>query len=51
MDAAAVAAAEEKLSLSGKFTSGEWVEQAKELVAGKPPRAKADQAAAAKASS
>ena len=49
MDASAITAAEEKLSLAGKFAAGEWVEQAKELIAGKPPRAKVDQAAAAKA--
>lgn len=39
----------EKLDLKGKIVSGEWVEQAKELLAGKPPRAKIDQAKAAKA--
>ncbi len=38
----------EKLDLKGKIESGEWVEQAKELMAGKPPRAKIDQAKAAK---
>ena len=39
----------EKLDLKGKIVSGEWVEQAKELMAGKPPRAKIDQDKAAKA--
>ncbi len=39
----------EKLDLKGKIASGEWVEQAKELMAGKPPRAKIDQAKAEKA--
>ncbi|PHR93385.1 MAG: 30S ribosomal protein S2 [Robiginitomaculum sp.] len=39
----------EKLDLKGKIVSGEWVEQAKELMAGKPPRAKVDQEKAAKA--
>jgi large subunit ribosomal protein L21 len=34
--------------LKGRATSEEWVEQAKELLAGKPPRAKVDQAKAAK---
>ena len=32
------------LALRGRATREEWVEQAKELLAGKPPRAKADQA-------
>lgn len=35
-----------ELSLRGRATREEWVEQAKELLAGKPPRAKADQAEA-----
>lgn len=39
----------EKLDLRGKIVSGEWVEQAKELMAGKPPRAKIDREKAAKA--
>jgi large subunit ribosomal protein L21 len=34
----------EELALRGRATREEWVEQAKELLAGKPPRAKADQA-------
>jgi large subunit ribosomal protein L21 len=33
-----------ELALRGRATREEWVEQAKELLAGKPPRAKADQA-------
>lgn len=36
------------LDLRGRVTREEWVEQAKELLAGKPPRAKTDQKAAAK---
>jgi large subunit ribosomal protein L21 len=35
---------DEDLKLRGRITREEWVEQAKELLAGKPPRAKADQA-------
>ena len=46
LDAAAIDALEEKLELKGKFAAGEWVEQAKELMAGKPPRAKSDAARA-----
>jgi large subunit ribosomal protein L21 len=34
----------EELALRGRATREEWVEQARELLAGKPPRAKADQA-------
>jgi large subunit ribosomal protein L21 len=37
------------LKLGGRIERDEWVEQAKELVAGKPPRAKTDKEAAAKA--
>ena len=37
-----------ELSLRGRIQREEWVEQAKELLAGKPPRAKIDQAGAAK---
>lgn len=48
LDADAIEALDEKLKLRGKIVSGEWVEQAKELLAGKPPRAKIDQAKAAK---
>jgi len=39
----------ETLDLKGKIVTGEWIEQAKELLAGKPPRAKIDQEKAAKA--
>jgi large subunit ribosomal protein L21 len=35
---------DEELKLRGRATREEWVEQAKELLAGKAPRAKADQA-------
>ena len=35
---------DEELALRGRAAREEWVEQAKELLAGKPPRAKADQA-------
>lgn len=49
MDAAAITKLDEELELKGKIVSGEWVEQAKELIAGKPPRAKVDQEKAAKA--
>ncbi len=38
-----------ELSLKGRIEREEWVEQAKELIAGKPPRAKVDQEAASKA--
>lgn len=41
-----VAKFDEELALRGRATREEWVEQAKELLAGKPPRAKVDQAAA-----
>jgi large subunit ribosomal protein L21 len=37
------------LKLGGRIERDEWVEQARELIAGKPPRAKADKEAAAKA--
>lgn len=39
-----VAKWDEELKLRGRATREEWIEQAKELLAGKPPRAKADQA-------
>lgn len=39
-----VAKWDEELALRGRATREEWVEQANELLAGKPPRAKADQA-------
>lgn len=45
-DAKAIAALDEKLELKGKIVSGEWVEQAKEILAGKSPRAKSDAARA-----
>ncbi len=35
-----------KLSLGGRIEREDWIEQAKELLAGKPPRAKVDQEAA-----
>lgn len=44
---AKIAEIEAAADLAGKFESGEWVVQAKEIVSGKPPRAKSDQAAAA----
>ena len=37
-----------KLSLGGRIERDEWVQQAKELLDGKPPRAKVDQEAAEK---
>ncbi len=43
-DDAAIAKYDAELSLKGRATKEEWVEQAKELLAGKAPRAKADQA-------
>jgi large subunit ribosomal protein L21 len=43
-DDAAIAKFDEELKLGGRATKEEWVEQAKELLAGKPPRAKVDQA-------
>ncbi len=46
LDEAAITALDEKLDLKGKVVSGEWVEQAKELMAGKAPRAKSDAARA-----
>jgi large subunit ribosomal protein L21 len=38
----------EEIGCAGRAESDEWQEQAKELLAGKPPRAKVDQAAAKK---
>ncbi len=38
---------DEKLKLGGRIEREEWIEQAKELMAGKPPRAKVDQKKAA----
>lgn len=43
-DEAVIAKWDEELALRGRATREEWVEQAKELLAGKPPRAKVDQA-------
>jgi large subunit ribosomal protein L21 len=43
-DDAAIAKWDEELKLGGRATKEEWVEQAKELLAGKAPRAKIDQA-------
>ena len=42
-----VARLDEDLSLGGRIEREEWVAQAKELIAGKPPRAKVDQEAQA----
>jgi len=39
---------DEKLNLRGRIEREEWIEQARELMAGKPPRAKVDQKKAAK---
>ena len=39
-----IEAKDKELALRGRATLEEWVEQAKELLAGKPPRAKVDQA-------
>lgn len=44
-----VAKLDGELKLGGRIERDEWVEQAKDLIAGKPPRAKVDQEAAAKA--
>jgi large subunit ribosomal protein L21 len=43
-DADAIAKWDGELKLSGRATKEEWVDQAKELLAGKAPRAKVDQA-------
>lgn len=42
-DEATIEKYNEELKLGGRATREEWVEQAKELLAGKPPRAKVDQ--------
>jgi large subunit ribosomal protein L21 len=42
-----IAKLDEELSLGGRIEREEWVEQAKELLAGKPPRAAVDKEAAA----
>jgi large subunit ribosomal protein L21 len=39
-----IAKFDDELKLRGRATREEWIEQAKELLAGKPPRAKIDQA-------
>jgi large subunit ribosomal protein L21 len=48
MSADDAAKMDEELKLGGRTEREEWIEQAKELLAGKPPRAKTDQAAAKK---
>jgi large subunit ribosomal protein L21 len=40
---------DDELAFKGRIEREEWVQQAKDLLAGKPPRAKVDQDAAAKA--
>jgi large subunit ribosomal protein L21 len=40
---------DEELAFKGRIDREEWVQQAKDLIAGKPPRAKIDQEAAEKA--
>jgi large subunit ribosomal protein L21 len=49
LDADAIAKLDAELKLGGRIERDEWVAQAKELMAGKPPRAKADKEAADKA--
>jgi large subunit ribosomal protein L21 len=44
---AEIAKLDDELELGGRITREEWVEQAKELLAGKPPRAQVDKEAAA----
>jgi large subunit ribosomal protein L21 len=44
MTAEQIEAAEVHLKQKGRFAREEWIEQAKELLAGKPPRAKTDRA-------
>ena len=43
MDEEAMAKLDAELKLGGRTVREEWIEQAKELLAGKPPRAKIDQ--------
>ncbi len=43
-----IARIDEELKLAGRIERDEWVDQAKELLAGKPPRAKVDQESAKK---
>ena len=49
LDEAGIAELDEKANLGGRIEREEWQEQARELMAGKPPRAKVDQEAAKKA--
>lgn len=49
MDAEAIEKLDTELKLGGRTAREEWVEQARELLAGKPPRAKVDQKAAEEA--
>jgi large subunit ribosomal protein L21 len=49
MSAAALAKLDTKLVLKGRSAREDWIEQAKELLAGLAPRAKVDQAKAARA--
>jgi predicted flap endonuclease-1-like 5' DNA nuclease len=49
LSAAELAKLDTKLALKGRSAREEWIEQAKELLAGKAPRAKVDRAKAAKA--
>jgi large subunit ribosomal protein L21 len=46
MSAEDIQKAEAHLKQKGRFAREEWIEQAKELMAGKPPRAKSDKARA-----
>jgi predicted flap endonuclease-1-like 5' DNA nuclease len=46
MSKADLAKLDEKLGLKGRSDRDEWLSQAKELIAGKPPRAKVDRARA-----
>jgi large subunit ribosomal protein L21 len=45
MSVAEIEVLDNELKLGGRTTREEWIEQAKELLAGKPPRAKIDQKA------
>ena len=49
LDEAGIKELDEKANLGGRIEREEWQEQARELMAGKPPRAKVDQEAAKKA--
>jgi large subunit ribosomal protein L21 len=44
MTKADIAKVEEVLAFDGRIERDEWIAQAKELLAGKPPRAKTDKA-------